>query len=218
MDIGRNTAWGCPQGRACGCQNLIIGKAHVTEEKKKTVNWATCQNHHTISGALENAKGKPDLLPLRLIVCLNYCLTSFKSLLGGIFFSFFLSEENSREMAEHWREVRVFLLRLWLIDKRGNETSVIHAAFSPGTRVTRTEAAFVRISEGPVFYPSCLPCLLVKEGGKSATAWRSVAPALHFHRRLLSAPRLKKVRWLIYTLSHMRPSKISKRGHLSLDW
>lgn len=47
--------------------------------------------------------------------------------------------------------------------------SVIHTPFSPGAQVTRTETAFVHISEGPVFtLPVCL--LLVKERGQSAMA------------------------------------------------
>lgn len=83
--------------------------------------------------------------------------------------------------------------------------SVIHRAFSPGTQVTQTETAFVHITEGPA-YP--LPvCLLVKERGQSAMAWWSVAPTLHFHRRLASGPRLKKVRQLIYTLLHTKAIK-----------
>lgn len=128
---------------------------------------------------------------LRLILFLNYCTTSSKTLLSSLFI--FFQQRRSRTL--EWAEV--------VINGYIQQWNVCH---SSGTQVTWLETAFVRMSEGPVFCLSCLPA-------EASVLWHNGqwAPTLHFHRRLLSAPRQKKVRWLIYTRSYMRLSKISER-------
>lgn len=69
--LEQNQAGGCPQGRVCGCQNLISGKARVTEEKKKTANWSSRQSHHAIPEEGENAEGSHLSFPCPRVF-LNY--------------------------------------------------------------------------------------------------------------------------------------------------
>lgn len=73
--------------------------------KKKTANWTSCQNHHAIAGALLNAKGSW-ISFLCLIVFLNYCSASFKSLLSSIFFpiDFYTFGEEKIEKSQSTRE------------------------------------------------------------------------------------------------------------------
>lgn len=102
-----------------------------------------------------------------------------------------------------------------VINRRPQQWNVCHSrCFFPWRSCyTGSNSVFFfhHTCEGPNF---TLPvCLLVNEWGQSAMAWRSVAPTPHFHWRLLSVPRLKKVRWLIHTHTHTRPSENKWEGH-----